>query len=719
MGTTRISPAMLEKVQWSFATIAEMKADKRLRAGDSVQVRGYFAEGDCQNPPRFTIVTAAAFAATPDEKGDHAITSSVGGSLVAQLVVTIGINAEWLGIVADGVETDRSARWQEAFHRAADLAAVAETQYVFFSCHAPVYTKDQLKFQTRAGGIPALMHVDQAGTITAIAGGTLEADVLATSQAVLTMKLQSSNVFIGNIDANRLCSGFECIKGGRCHLNGPTVYRWTKFGALFPGGVGGAMVTENIDARQWNIEDAEFADDANFTGDSLVVGLTDFRVLGGFYGWSRCGILLLGRTPGVSDSLYPPVEGRNIYCGRTTENCSDCIIVTPHILQGRPPSTSTPNLARKDNLDKGGPIGIECWNPGGPTTILTPDLDACTIQQYGSGLRIYTPSWRTDGRNCPINGRTIVVDPRLRIYRYAGNVGKVEFHADSGSSVGFYEHDDGPWDPGYDAITLSGRAESGAYTGAVQLGPDVAPSAEDGIWDPSSGVFPGGATVDAGDFWIVDGEDGDAAITIDGQDFLPGWHLFALVNSPSTTTYAGNWHTSSFIGTVPQRIDQMGLVISQGRTVVQPRQGFDTPTRIMKPDGVIEDQWGIAGDLVSVSWDGSAYQISGEAVRFMAQEQHYRPAHVTITGVDTLTVAELINGLIEYTGGAAAVTMPLGTELDDVPMANHSAFDFHVINTGSDTMTLTAAVGVTTKGVLTVAAASSAHFRVRRVNLST
>jgi hypothetical protein len=44
----------------------------------------------------------------------------------------------------------------------------------------------------------------------------------------------------------------------------------------------------------------------------------------------------------------------------------------------------------------------------------------------------------------------------------------------------------------------------------------------------------------------------------------------------------------------------------------------------------------------------------------------------------TLTAAELLVGLITYTGAAANLTMPLGTALDALGLAQDSYLDFHV-----------------------------------------
>lgn len=83
----------------------------------------------------------------------------------------------------------------------------------------------------------------------------------------------------------------------------------------------------------------------------------------------------------------------------------------------------------------------------------------------------------------------------------------------------------------------------------------------------------------------------------------------------------------------------------------------------------------------------------------------------------TATIADLLLGIVRYTGAAATVTLPTGTDIEGgVPAtfpSSHS-FDFSVINTGSGTVTLGTATGLTLIGGMTVTAGASGMFRVRK-----
>lgn len=92
------------------------------------------------------------------------------------------------------------------------------------------------------------------------------------------------------------------------------------------------------------------------------------------------------------------------------------------------------------------------------------------------------------------------------------------------------------------------------------------------------------------------------------------------------------------------------------------------------------------------------------------------------TAAATLTAAELATGIITYTGAAAALTVPLGSDLDSAfpSMKTNSCFDFYIINIGgTNAATVTANTGCTLVGTAAVAAATSCQWRVRKTAAST
>jgi hypothetical protein len=99
-----------------------------------------------------------------------------------------------------------------------------------------------------------------------------------------------------------------------------------------------------------------------------------------------------------------------------------------------------------------------------------------------------------------------------------------------------------------------------------------------------------------------------------------------------------------------------------------------------------------------------------------------QPAQNVESAAATLTIAELLTGIIQYTGAMATLTLPTGTDIEGgVPATfpTDMSFDFSVINTGSGTVTLGTATGLTLTGSMAVAAGASGLFRVRKTATNT
>lgn len=99
----------------------------------------------------------------------------------------------------------------------------------------------------------------------------------------------------------------------------------------------------------------------------------------------------------------------------------------------------------------------------------------------------------------------------------------------------------------------------------------------------------------------------------------------------------------------------------------------------------------------------------------------YAPTPTPVTTTTTLTNAQIQGQIINTTGTAYTVTMPLGTTLQTLATwaANNTAYDFYVLNTASGTITIAVNTGVTSLGSLTIATGVSAHFRIRKTGTST
>ena len=82
----------------------------------------------------------------------------------------------------------------------------------------------------------------------------------------------------------------------------------------------------------------------------------------------------------------------------------------------------------------------------------------------------------------------------------------------------------------------------------------------------------------------------------------------------------------------------------------------------------------------------------------------------------TLTAAELTNGIVQYTGASASLTLPTVTDLEALVSSakNNSSFEVNFINTGAGTLTIAAGTGWTLVGTATSATLTSAAWRARK-----
>ena len=99
-----------------------------------------------------------------------------------------------------------------------------------------------------------------------------------------------------------------------------------------------------------------------------------------------------------------------------------------------------------------------------------------------------------------------------------------------------------------------------------------------------------------------------------------------------------------------------------------------------------------------------------------------QPAQTSLAVASTLTIAQLLTGIIQYTGALATLTLPTGALIEaglPATFPTDMSFDVSVINTGSGTATLGTASGLTLTGSMAVTAGASGLFRVRKTATST
>lgn len=94
-----------------------------------------------------------------------------------------------------------------------------------------------------------------------------------------------------------------------------------------------------------------------------------------------------------------------------------------------------------------------------------------------------------------------------------------------------------------------------------------------------------------------------------------------------------------------------------------------------------------------------------------------QPPPTSKAAAATLTIAELLTGIIQYTGAAATLTLPTGTLIEGglpATFPSGMSFDVSFINTGAALLTIGTATGLTLVGTMTVATGTSGTLRFRK-----
>jgi hypothetical protein len=111
---------------------------------------------------------------------------------------------------------------------------------------------------------------------------------------------------------------------------------------------------------------------------------------------------------------------------------------------------------------------------------------------------------------------------------------------------------------------------------------------------------------------------------------------------------------------------------------------------------------------------------------FQGNTFQYQPAASAVNATATLLASTVLLGIITSTTAAAVtLTLPTGTNFENaintylISKPVSSAFDFSIINTGPNTVTLATATGWTLVGSMITSASTSGRFRARKTATNT
>ncbi len=172
-------------------------------------------------------------------------------------------------------------------------------------------------------------------------------------------------------------------------------------------------------------------------------------------------------------------------------------------------------------------------------------------------------------------------------------------------------------------------------------------------------------------------------------------------------------------------------VYSQGYAVVSRLVGFPNYPEKTAPVGTVNNSQAVFGPYaggaqIIIEAQGGVevqYEVgTAPVVKQDRREATVQPTPIAVNTTATLTVAQLLNGIITSTTAAAVTgTLPTGTLTDaGSDFLIDEAFDWTVINTGAtNAFTVAAGTGHTVFGNMVVALSASGMFRTRKTAANT
>ena len=204
----------------------------------------------------------------------------------------------------------------------------------------------------------------------------------------------------------------------------------------------------------------------------------------------------------------------------------------------------------------------------------------------------------------------------------------------------------------------------------------------------------------------------EGGIASDVTTFGIGYASTISTNSASSINNIIHFYANPAVGAAGSTVNssQIGFYANDNLR----NQGAATVTAAY---GFYSNILSTGGNAWSLYFTGSAPSYFGGVVT------KTQAAPASKAAASTATAAEMLGGILNYTGAASTLTLPTGTNMDaglaGGNSPNDTSFDVSVINTGSGTCTVTAATGFTIVGLATVASNTSGAFRARKTSANT
>lgn len=216
----------------------------------------------------------------------------------------------------------------------------------------------------------------------------------------------------------------------------------------------------------------------------------------------------------------------------------------------------------------------------------------------------------------------------------------------------------------------------------------------------------GGSITGITDLAVADGGTGVSTFTTDGVLYGAGaGAILATAQGGANTILTANAGAPSF-SAAPTIGTSVTVPAMFGGTAVGSVLAITSTSGVGTTDAILFD---------------TGSQVERVRMDSTGQIAYWQPAQVSKAAAATLTNVELRSRIIQYTGAAATLTLPTGTNLEGVftsTMATDTAFEVTFINTSANLLTI-GANGNTTVGTLTVATLTSGTFRFRKTAANT
>lgn len=272
--TTKASPALLEDVAWTFATVAAMKSETKLAVGDKVRTQGYLSAGD-GGGWFYTIATSGT---AVDGYVDHALNNGLKAVLDHGAV----FHAEWAGAVR-GVEASAqlNAAWVHLRSWKASQSPFPDVRFI----HSSTCTlANQVAIQSSTNGRIVGVNVDFSNSyLIAVAGGDL-----TSSKAMLLVQVRG-DVYMGQLDGAKFAAAYDFTGCAGARIFNPAGTRFKGFGMKVAGASGSLIVYSPL-LNEYEPADAEFDDQSNFSAIGIDCKDGDWTCVSPNVKW--CGTVL-------------------------------------------------------------------------------------------------------------------------------------------------------------------------------------------------------------------------------------------------------------------------------------------------------------------------------------------------------------------------------------------------------------------------------------------